>query len=163
MGVGKSTIGRALAEQLGKRFEDTDNHIEARTGASVTLIFEIEGEEGFRRREAAMIDELTREPNVVLATGGGAILLEQNRQFLRDRGIVVYLRAPVDVLVSRTRRDKNRPLLQTDDRHSRFEELMSVREPIYLSTADIVVDTDDRTPQTVAREIAERVANYQRP
>jgi len=162
MGVGKSTIGRALAEQLGKRFEDADQQIEARTGASVTLIFEVEGEEGFRRREASMIDELTREADLVLATGGGAILLPENRQLLRERGVVVYLRAPIDVLVARTRRDKNRPLLQTDDKRKRFEDLMSVREPIYLSTADIVIDTEGRTPQAVAREIAERVANYHR-
>jgi len=162
MGAGKSTIGRALAEVLGKRFEDADQHVEARTGANITLIFEIEGEDGFRRREASMLEELTQLPETVLATGGGAVLLPQNRQLLRDRGIVVYLRAPIDVLLARTRRDRNRPLLQTDDRRKRFEELMAVREPIYLSTADLVVDTDGRAPQAVAREIAERVANYQR-
>jgi len=163
MGAGKSTIGRALADLMGKAFEDVDQHIEKRTGASIPLIFEIEGEDGFRRREAAELDLLTQTSGTVLATGGGAILLPENRERLRQRGIVIFLRAPINVLLARTRRDRNRPLLQTDDRRKRFEDLMSLREPLYLSTADIIVDTDDRAPTAVAREIAERVANYRRP
>ena len=163
MGAGKSTIGRALAELMGMGFEDLDQHIEKQTGANIPLIFEIEGEDGFRRREAAMLDSLTSGNGAVLATGGGAILMPENRERLRQRGIVVYLQAPIDVLLARTRRDRNRPLLQTSDRRKRFEELMRVREPLYRSSADIVVDTDDRAPPTVAREIAERVANYRRP
>lgn len=157
MGAGKSTIGRQLAEILAKEFQDTDHEIEQRTGASVSLIFEIEGEDGFRRREAAVLEELTGRDNLVLATGGGAILSEQNRHTLRTRGLVVYLNAPIDTLLARTYRDRNRPLLQDSDRRAKFEEIMRTRDAIYRETADVIVATDQRSPQNVAQEIADKL------
>lgn len=157
MGAGKSTIGRYLAEILRKDFLDCDHEIEQRTGVSISLIFEIEGETGFRRREAAVLDELTGKDNLVLATGGGAILSEQNRQALRTRGTVVYLHAPIDTLLARTQRDRSRPLLLDSDRRTKFEEIMSARETIYRETADVIVITDQRSPQGVAQEIADKL------
>lgn len=155
MGAGKSTIGRQLAALLKMDFLDTDHEIERRTGANIPLIFEIEGEAGFRRRETAVIDDLTRKQNVVLATGGGVVLDEDNRNALRERGTVVYLRAEIDILAERTRRDRNRPLLQTQDPRAKLEEIMRVREPLYLTTAHVIVDTDRRSPQAVARDVVD--------
>jgi shikimate kinase len=157
MGAGKSTIGRHLAELLHKTFLDSDHEIEARTGASVALIFEIEGEEGFRRRESVIIEELTNRDDVVVATGGGAILAPSNREVLKNRGIVVYLQAPIDTLIARTQRDRSRPLLQDGERRARFEEIMRVREPLYLETAHIVAATDHRAPVVVAQEAAAKI------
>lgn len=157
MGAGKSTIGRHLAELLDKEFLDSDHEIERRTGASIPLIFEIEGEAGFRRREAAVIDDLTAHANVVLATGGGAVLSETNRAILRRRGTVVYLEAPLDTLLARTHRDKNRPLLQDVDRRSKLEEILRVREPLYRETAHLVVATDHRAPAVIAQEIVAKL------
>lgn len=157
MGAGKSTIGRYLAELLHKDFQDSDQEIERRTGVSISLIFEIEGEAGFRRRETAMLDELTARDNVVLATGGGAVLSEQNQRTLRTHGTVVYLHAPIDTLLARTHRDRNRPLLQENDRRAKFEEIMRAREAIYRATADVIVTTDQRSAQSVAQEIADKV------
>ncbi|MFQ5993527.1 MAG: shikimate kinase AroK [Acidiferrobacterales bacterium] len=157
MGAGKSTIGRHLAELLGKTFHDADQEIETRTGASIALIFEIEGEDGFRKREAAVLEELTRQQNVVLATGGGAILSEANRAMLRNRGVVVYLDADIDTLVQRTRRDRNRPLLQNRDRRGRLVEIMSEREPLYRSEADVIVKTSRRSAGAVARKIVSQL------
>lgn len=154
MGAGKSTVGRHLAQLLDKDFHDSDQEIEKRTGASVALIFDIEGESGFRRRETAVLDELTRGDNVVLATGGGVILSEENRGLLRTRGTVVYLDADLDTLTQRTHRDRKRPLLQTSDRREKLAELMKQREPFYQSEADLVVTTDRRSPAAVARKIA---------
>jgi shikimate kinase len=154
MGAGKSTIGRQLAALLGKEFLDADQEIERRTGASIALIFEIEGELGFRRRETAMLDELTRRDNVVLATGGGAILTEENRTMLRTRGTVVYLDADLDTLAQRTRRDRSRPLLQTTDRREKLKEIMQQREPLYRQEADLIIPTSRRSPTAVARKIA---------
>lgn len=153
MGAGKSTIGRHLAELLHKQFQDCDHVIEERTGAPISLIFEIEGEAGFRKREAAALDELTQQNDIVLATGGGAVLLPENRQVLRDRGIVVYLCAPLETLVERTQKDRNRPLLQNTDRRAKLEEILRVRDPLYRETAHVVVHTTRRSPLTVAREI----------
>ena len=161
MGAGKSTIGRYLAELLGKDFIDSDHEIERRTGASVALIFEIEGETGFRRRECAVIEELAQRENVVLATGGGAILAESNRNLLKKKGIVVYLQAPIDTLVARTSRDRSRPLLQHGERRAKFEEIMEVREPLYLSTAHIVATTDHRAPSLIAQEISNQIRAWQ--
>jgi shikimate kinase / 3-dehydroquinate synthase len=141
MGVGKTTVGRALAKKLGQRFFDSDHEIEARTGASIPWIFEIEGEESFRRREAEVIRDLTARDGIVLATGGGAILNAASREFLKTRGTVVYLRASVNSILQRTSRDKNRPLLQTADPRKRIEELMRQREPYYAEVADLVIDT----------------------
>lgn len=157
MGAGKTTIGRHLATLLHKRFVDVDHEIEKRTGVSIPVIFEIEGEAGFRRRESAVIEELTRDSNIVLATGGGAVLLEENRKVLKDRGTVAYLQADIDTLVERTRRDRNRPLLQTENPRGKIEELLQQREPIYRDVADIIINTGQRAPSSVAREVVVRL------
>jgi shikimate kinase len=157
MGAGKSTIGRHLARALKKRFIDSDKAIEERTGASIALIFDLEGESGFRRREAAMIDELSGLDNVVLATGGGAILDEANRANLMSRGFVIYLSAPVELLVERTTRDRSRPLLQTENPARRVAELLAIRDPLYRQAADAVVQTDRRSARHVVREVQKRL------
>ena len=157
MGAGKSTIGRQLSTVLKKEFKDSDHEIIARTGASIPLIFEIEGEEGFRKREAAMIDELTQLDDIVLATGGGAVLREENRARLMGRGVVIYLYASLDQLFERTSRDRNRPLLQTDDPRGKLEQLMTRRDPLYREVADMVVHTDDRSIKSVVKEILVRL------
>jgi len=141
MGAGKTTIGKRLARALKRRFVDCDHEIEKKTGASIPLIFEIEGESGFRAREKRVIYDLTLEPGVVLATGGGAVLDPENRQRLSERGLVVFLYAPVELLVARTRNDTNRPLLQTGNRAERLREIMLQREPLYREIADLTVDT----------------------
>jgi len=157
MGAGKSTVGRQLSKATRKRFFDSDKAIEERTGASISLIFDLEGEEGFRRREQSMIDELTAMDEIVLATGGGAVLDENNRASLMSRGFVVYLQAPVDLLVERTSRDRSRPLLQTDDMQARVSELLIERDPIYRQVADTIVQTDRRSARHVVREIQSRL------
>jgi len=157
MGAGKSTVGRALARALGKRFVDSDKAIEKRTGASIALIFDVEGEAGFRRREQAVIDELTALDEVVLATGGGAVLDEENRAHLMSRGFVVYLSAPAELLIERTTRDRSRPLLQTEDPAARVRELLAVRDPVYRQVADAVVQTDRRSARHVVKEIQSRL------
>ena len=157
MGAGKSTIGRHLAKTLKLEFLDSDHVIELRTGAHIPLIFEVEGEAGFRRREKAVIDELTQRDGVVLATGGGAVLDEQNRHHLKSRGIVIYLHASVDQLVSRTSRDRKRPLLNTEDPRSRLEELMKIRDPLYREVADFVIDTGGRTIQGAEKDILSKI------
>jgi len=141
MGAGKTTIGRGLARALGREFVDLDHELEARCGVRIPVIFEIEGEAGFRRREAAVLDEATQRRGVVLATGGGAVIAPENRRRLRERGIVVYLRAHVDELHRRTCRDRGRPLLATGDPRGRLAELLAGREPFYQEVADLVVDT----------------------
>lgn len=141
MGAGKTSVGKLLAKRLGKSFYDSDHVVESRTGVRIPVIFEIEGEPGFRARESAAIDELTQMKNIVLATGGGAILNESNRAALKARGTVVYLRASVDELWNRTRHDKNRPLLQTADPKARIQELMQQRDPLYREVAHFVVET----------------------
>ncbi|MHB8743894.1 MAG: shikimate kinase AroK [Sulfuricaulis sp.] len=161
MGAGKSTIGRHLAELLGKEFQDSDQEIEKRTGASIPLIFEIEGEAGFRSRESSVLDDLTRKTNLVLATGGGIILSQDNQRTLHDRGLVVYLHAPLETLLQRTRRDRHRPLLQTTDRRRTLEDILKTREPIYRQTADVVIETAHRSPVSVAREIARKLEAMQ--
>lgn len=157
MGVGKTTVGRHLARILGADFLDSDSEIERRTGVTIRTIFDIEGEEGFRKREAVVIDELTQREGVVLATGGGAILLDETRKALRTRGTVVYLHATIDTQLRRTRMSRDRPLLDTDDREGRLESLMDEREPLYRQEADLVITTDRRSPAKVAREIAEKL------
>ena len=141
MGSGKTTIGRALAKKLNMRFVDSDHEIEARTGASIPMIFEIEGEESFRRREAEVIAELSARENIVLATGGGAILHPDTRRHLHQRGTVIYLRASINQILQRTSRDKNRPLLQTADPRRKLEELSRQRDPLYREVAHFVVET----------------------
>lgn len=140
MGAGKTTVGRQLAKRLGRQFYDSDHEIVARTGVPIPTIFEIEGEDGFRRREAQTIAELSRGDNIVLATGGGAVLNPENRQRLHDSGWVVYLNVPPTLLHERTRHDRNRPLLQVADPLARLEELYAVRDPLYRETAHFVVN-----------------------
>lgn len=159
MGVGKTTIGKVLAEIMGLNFYDSDREIEASTGADIPWIFDVEGEDGFRLRETRMIDQLTRRKNIVLATGGGAVLAEKNRKWLAKRGIVIYLRASIRQQVERTSRDKNRPLLQTADPEKKIQELMKIRDPLYREVADIIVDTNRRNPRSVSLDISKRIAD----
>ena len=153
MGAGKSTIGRQLSRQLNMPFHDSDHEIEQRTGVDIPLIFELEGEAGFRKRESAVIDELTQLDGIILATGGGAILDPQNREHLASRGTVIYLHASVNQQLKRTGRDRNRPLLQTPDPRKTLEELMAIRDPLYRETADIVIDTDGMRVMDVVKQI----------
>ena len=153
MGAGKTTIGRILARKLGLRFIDSDHEIEARTGASIPWIFEIEGEASFRRREAEVIRDLTALQGVVLATGGGAILNPDSRELLKVRGTVIYLRASVNSILARTAHDKNRPLLQTADPRKKLEELMGQREPLYEQLAHMVIDTGRPNVQSMVHTI----------
>jgi shikimate kinase len=141
MGAGKTTVGRAVARRLDRPFFDSDHEIVARTGARIPVIFELEGEAGFRDREAQVISDFTSQRDIVLATGGGAILRPENRQALQNNGLVVYLRANPHDLWLRTRRDKNRPLLQTEDPKARLEELFAVRDPLYRECAHFVIET----------------------
>ncbi len=157
MGVGKTTVGKGLARALDREFIDCDRELEQRTGARVTLIFDVEGESGFRRRESALLEELTGRSEVVLATGGGVVLAETNRQALVSRGFVVYLHAPASLLIRRTQHDRARPLLQTDDRGAQIEKLLSERDPLYRQVADMIVPTDERSPRHVVREILRRL------
>lgn len=141
MGVGKSSIGRRLAARLDRAFIDCDEELMRRTGVEIEVIFEIEGESGFRGRESRLLLELVQETGIVLATGGGAVLLPENRAALSARGTVVYLSAAADLLVRRTARDRKRPLLQTGDRPARIRQLLEEREPLYREVADCTVDT----------------------
>jgi shikimate kinase len=141
MGAGKTTVGRLLAKKLGRRFVDTDHEIESRCGVKIRTIFEMEGEAGFRKREAQVIDELTQGKDLVLATGGGAVLLPENRAHLHDRGVVFYLRANPHELWVRTRNDKGRPLLNNGDAKATLEKLYEVRDPLYRETAHHTIDT----------------------
>lgn len=158
MGAGKSTVGRQLAKALNKEFVDCDREIEERTGVTIAIIFEVEGEEGFRKRERAMIEQLTERDGIVLATGGGVVLDEENRSRLRARGFAIYLDAPIDLLVERTARDRQRPLLQTDDPKARLTDLANEREPLYRQVADMVVKTDRRTARHVVKEVVRRIS-----
>ncbi|MCB1789863.1 MAG: shikimate kinase AroK [Gammaproteobacteria bacterium] len=153
MGAGKTTIGRQLAQALGMEFRDSDHEIQRRTGVDIPTIFEYEGEDGFRQREQQAIDDLTQVDNVVLATGGGAVLRAENRQHLSARGIVFFLACTPEQQYERTHRDRNRPLLQTEDPMSRLRELSAEREPLYRATADYVISTEGRGASAVANEI----------
>jgi shikimate kinase len=153
MGAGKSTIGRTLAKELKLEFFDTDEVIEERTGADISWIFDIEGEEGFRTREQKVIDELTQKNNIVLATGGGVVTTSENRAALAGRGTVIYLRTSLEQQYERTKRDTKRPLLQTADLGERLESLRKEREPYYEELADISFETDKHTVKAVANNI----------
>ncbi|MGH8551551.1 MAG: shikimate kinase AroK [Methylococcales bacterium] len=155
MGAGKTTIGRQLARQLELDFYDSDWEIESRTGVDIPMIFEYEGEEGFRKRESAVLAELTRLSPIVLATGGGAILTAENRQCLSENGFVVYLRCSVNRQLERTLRDANRPLLNPDQPLDSLESLMKVRSPLYQTCADIVVDTGSLSTRMIIKRILE--------
>ena len=154
MGSGKSAVGRSLARLCGRAFVDSDAEIERRTGVDINFIFEKEGEPGFRLREREAIDELTQRPGIVLATGGGAVLLPENRQALASRGITVYLEASIQQQVERTRHGRHRPLLHDHDPAVRLAELMQIREPLYREVAQLTVPTDRRKVQLVAEQIA---------
>ena len=153
MGTGKTTVGRHLAQTLGMAFHDSDHVIQQRTGVDIPTIFEYEGEAGFRQRERQVIDELTQVDNLVLATGGGAVTTPENRQHLAARGIVFYLACSPEQQYSRTYRDRNRPLLQTEDPMQRLRTLMAEREPLYRDTADYEVSTEGRNAATVVSDI----------
>lgn len=153
MGAGKTTVGRQLAKRLGRPFMDSDHEIEARTGVRIPTIFEIEGEEGFRRREAQTISELTAERGIVLATGGGVVLNPENRKSLHDSGWVVYLNVPPRLLYERTRHDRNRPLLRVPDPLARLEELHRARDPLYREVAHLVVDGTRLVAQGVVQHL----------
>lgn len=153
MGAGKTTIGRLLAKQMGREFYDSDHEIERKTGVKIPLIFELEGESGFRKRETTAIDELSQLDGVIVATGGGAVLLEENRHYLKNTGKVIYLRAKVNDLYQRTRNDKSRPLLQGANPKQKLEQLYVARDPIYTALADYIVDTGAQS----ANEITTRI------
>jgi shikimate kinase len=158
MGAGKTTVGKRLAETRGMEFIDSDNEIEIRTGVDIPLIFEKEGEEGFRRREKLVIAELAQRSHVVLATGGGAVLDAESRQWLAARGLVVYLYASVEQQLQRTARTDHRPLLQNvPDRRQTLQQLFDTRDPLYREIADLVVHTDGRNARVLAREIEDHI------
>ena len=153
MGSGKTTVGSRLAQALGRDFLDSDQEIEQRAGVSIPLIFEVEGEAGFRAREKAIIAELTERPSIVLATGGGAILDPDNRRCLVGRGLVVYLQTSVNEQLSRTRYDQHRPLLQTPDPRARLESLLTARDPLYRDVADLTIASDGQSPRAIVQRI----------
>jgi shikimate kinase len=163
MGSGKTTIGQRLANLLGLRFLDCDHELESQTGASVTLIFDVEGEEGFRARETRMLEELTTRSGVLVATGGGAVLKEENRKMLRERGLVVYMRTSVQQQLRRLGRDKTRPLLQTKDRRAKLTRLAEERNPLYQETADIEFPAQNRGLDAVATELAQIIRLHGKP
>ncbi|MDF1764199.1 MAG: shikimate kinase AroK [Oleibacter sp.] len=153
MGAGKSTIGRLLSQELKYAFHDSDKVIEQRCGADIPWIFDMEGEDGFREREEQVIADLTLLSDIILATGGGVVMRESNRRNLAARGTVVYLCASVEQQLARTARDRTRPLLRTDDPRSVLTRLFEIRDPLYRSIADVVIETDQRNPRWVVQEL----------
>ncbi len=153
MGAGKTSVGRVLARRLGKAFYDCDHEIERATGVKVPVIFDIEGEAGFRARETRALTELVTRTDIVLATGGGAVLSADNRKLLAEHGVVVYLRATATDLWQRTRHDRNRPLLQTPDPLARLKDLYDERDPLYRSAADIIIDTGSQSLISLAHAL----------
>ncbi len=157
MGAGKTTIGKHLAKRLDKQFIDSDQEIERRTGVKIPVIFDIEGEAGFRHREQQVIHELTQRRDIVLATGGGAVLDPSNRADLQAHGTVIYLRAQIDDLFARTRRDKNRPLLQTGNAKEKLAQLFAQRDPLYIEVADIIIDTGKQSVVSLLRQLEQKL------
>jgi len=157
MGAGKTTIGRLLARQTGKEFIDSDEEIQRRTGVTIPHIFDVEGEAGFRQREAAAINDLVKHDNIVLATGGGAVLSEENRVALQQNGMVVYLKSSVHDLWQRTRHDRNRPLLQTADPRAKLRELYEQRDPLYTQVADLVVNTGKQSAHNLVHKLQQEL------
>ncbi len=153
MGTGKSTIGKKLAKKSSQQFYDCDHEIENRTGAAINLIFEIEGEEGFRSRETQLLDELTSMSDIILATGGGAVLSEENRTHLSARGFVVYLKSGINQLLKRTSRNSKRPLLRNSDPEVILRELLKTRGPLYEEVADMVIDTAELSANDIIAQI----------
>jgi len=163
MGAGKTTIGRQIAKALGRTFFDSDKEIEKRTGASIPLIFELESEAGFRKRETAMLKELLTRQDIVLATGGGAVLNKKNRICMAEHGLVVYLCAPVEQLVRRTAKDKNRPLLQTSNPKKTIQDLLNTRDPLYREVADIIFETNGYTVRQVVSKLQKLLKSENEP
>ena len=157
MGAGKSAVGKQLARSLHLTFADSDDEVESRTGVDIPFIFEKEGEEGFRKREAAAIADLTRHDNIVLATGGGAVIQADNRNNLGARGFVVYLYTTVEQQVARTSKGRDRPLLEQGDPRETLQKLLDVRDPLYREIADLIVNTDGRKVKSVADEIIQHL------
>jgi shikimate kinase len=162
MGAGKTTVGRELAKRRQMRFADCDHELVARTGVSIPIIFEIEGEAGFRQREARLLDELTSEDDIVIATGGGVVLDPANRALLAQRGIVIYLDVPPHILWERTRHDRNRPLLQVPDPCARIAELHHQRDPFYRAVADIIVSGERSSSAAMANQIEKALADFEK-
>ena len=160
MGSGKTTMGKALAKHLGKSFVDSDEEITKRTGVTVPHIFDIEGEAGFRLRETSAIRDLVCSDNMVMATGGGSVLAEENREMLKRNGIVIYLKASVHDLWQRTRHDRNRPLLQTKDPHAKLTELFQQRDPLYQQVSDIVVQSGKQSVNVLMLHLMEKIAAF---
>ena len=158
MGAGKTSVGKLLARRLGKTFYDCDQEIERSTGVRIPVIFEIEGEAGFRARERRMLDDLAQRSQVVLATGGGAVLAEANRALLKTHGTVVYLCASPQDLWQRTRHDRNRPLLQTPNPLATLRALYNERDPLYREVADVVVDTGNQSLSALAHRLEQKLA-----
>lgn len=163
MGAGKTTIGRGLARALGRPFIDLDHELEARCGVRVPVIFEIEGEPGFRRRESSVLEECTQRRDIVLATGGGAILAEENRRYLRERGVVIYLAAHPDELYRRTCRDRNRPLLATADPRGTIHTLLQLRDPLYREVAHLIVETGCVPVSTLVKNLLPQLIAFEKP
>jgi shikimate kinase len=160
MGAGKTSVGRLLAKRFSKTFYDCDLEIERRTGVKIPVIFDIEGEVGFRNREANVLGELVKLSDIVLATGGGAILRDENRNALTQNGTVVYLRASLDDLWQRTRHDRNRPLLNTPDPRAKLEELFVQRDPLYREVASIIMDTGNQSLGNLANRLEQRLREH---
>ena len=160
MGAGKTTIGRLLAKQLGREFVDSDWYVESQTGADIAWIFAKEGEAGFRARETRAIDELTQHNNIVLATGGGAVMSAENRAYLQQRGIVVYLNAPVEVQMIRTSKDKSRPLLQQPNPRKILQELYKKRDPLYRQVAHIIMPTGHTYPRHMVNQLLHQLERF---
>ena len=161
MGAGKTSVGRRLARRLGKTFYDCDEEIERATGVKISVIFDIEGEAGFRAREAKMLSELVAQRDIVLATGGGAVLSADNRRLLTENGVVIYLRAVAADLWQRTRHDRNRPLLKTDQPLAKLEQLFAERDPFYRSVADIIVDTGNQSLGSLVQRVEQQLIEHQ--
>lgn len=157
MAVGKSTVGRLLAQALGYEFFDTDHEIEKRAGANIAWIFDVEGEAGFRERETQVLEDLTSRPAVVVATGGGAVVRQENRCMLAARGCVLHLDSPLERLLERTAKDRKRPLLQHVDRAATLTRLREERDPLYQEIADYRFLTDRQTPKTLVRDIVRQL------
>ena len=158
MGAGKTTIGRQLAKKLSKEFYDSDHEIEKHTGADISLIFELEGEEGFRKRESQLLKEIVSNKNIVLSTGGGAVLNPENRKLLSDNGIIIYLKSTAEKLYRRIADDKRRPLIQTDDRLNKIKKILEEREPLYQSLANEIIETQELSIKQITQKILDLIS-----